>query len=536
MTRWSNTILYLLSAALGIALGYAARGIVASSARATANIAAPKVENSVTDNAGKSINPEEDQFTHIISVLRDSETLAGRNELFRVLSSVRAAELPGLIDRAQKLPLKLRNELTTALFEHWMEVDRTAAEQWIRKEGRARACYTAWARMAPQDALDDCFGSGRPYWAVVPTALDRLVGKDPRARLNLLAAYARSYGRNAAIGDEFEWWARSDPASALSWATTFPDEKIRKILEKTGITELAKKDPKAATSRIQEMIPEMEATMVGNGFISEFTRGLATKDPAAAREFAENLPEGFQTYPMIAAGCAWAKKEPIASLDWAYANGINVTQNFRTETGHTTFSILREAMSAEPKQTVDWLLALPAGNDRDLWLQNALSQDPLRKDPELARRVFDSLPAERHPRLAQGFGWQIGAGGQLPDLQTLASWFPDESIRARVIGGAMAGAFDKTPSRVEAMLGELPTGPLRDQALAALTQGQSYSAPNVAASRALEIRDETVRYDALDRLMNRWMNRDRKTAEDWLNSQPDLPREWVAEWMAIKGY
>lgn len=506
MTRWSNTILYLVSAVLGVALGYAARGVAASSGGATANMATPKAEDPTPDNAGKSIKPEEDQFTHIVSLLRDGKTLAGRTELFRALSSVRGAEVPGLIDRAQKLPLELRNDLTSALFEHWMEVDRTGAEQWIRKQGRARACYTAWARMAPQDALDDCFGSSRPYWAVVPAALDRLVGKDPRARLNLLAGYARSYGRNAAIGDEFDWWAISDPASALSWASTFPDEKVRKILEKKGVTELAKKDPKAAASRIQEMIPGMEVTMFGNGFISEFTRGLAAKDPAAAREFAENLPAEFQTYPMIAAGCAWAKKDPVASLEWAYANG----------------------------QTVDWLLALPPSKDRDSWLQKALFQDPLRKDAELARRIFDNLPAEQQPRLASGFGRQIAASGQLPDLQTWASWFPDEAIRARAIGGAMAGAFDKSPARVEAMLGELPAGAIRDQALAALTLGQSYSAPNTAATRAMEIGDATVRYDALDRLMTSWMNRDSKTAEGWLDSQTDLPREWVAEWLAIK--
>ena len=274
--------------------------------------------------------------------------------------------------------------------------------------------------------------------------------------------------------------------------------------------------------------------MFGNGFISEFTRGLAAKDPAAAREFAESLPAEFQTFPMIAAGCAWAKKEPVASLEWAYANGINVTQNLQTEFGFSAFSILREALSAEPKQTVDWLLALPPSKDRDSWLQKALFQDPLRKDAELARRIFDNLPAEQQPRLASGFGRQIAASGQLPDLQTWATWFPDEAIRARAIGGAMAGAFDKNPSRVETMLSELPVGAIRDQALAALTLGQSYSAPNTAATRAMEIGDATVRYDALDRLMNQWMSNDRQTAKDWLNSQTKIPREWVTEWLAVK--
>jgi hypothetical protein len=30
------------------------------------------------------------------------------------------------------------------------------------------------------------------------------------------------------------------------------------------------------------------------------------------------------------------------------------------------------------------------------------------------------------------------------------------------------------------------------------------------------------------------MNRDRQTAEAWLDAQTDLPKEWVSEWKAIK--
>jgi hypothetical protein len=89
-------------------------------------------------------------------------------------------------------------------------------------------------------------------------------------------------------------------------------------------------------------------------------------------------------------------------------------------------------------------------------------------------------------------------------------------------------------ARVEAMLETLPTGIIRDQAFAALTRTQPSSSPSTTAARALMLEDQTVRYDALDNLMNIWINHDRQTAESWLDAQTDLPKEWVSDWKAIE--
>jgi hypothetical protein len=537
MSDRHRTLLSVLSVAFGIALGYVSTsGSGNSGSNPKVNIVTNKDGDPGDTAIGESTKSDEDEFTHLLSALRDSGTLKGRADLYRALAHLRTADVAKLMDRAQKLPVKLRNELSAGLFEHWLEIDRPMAEAWIREELRSSGCYEAWARSSPQEALDHLFKSSwsNSFWSAAAISIDRLAGKDPHARVDLVARYPQSFAVNHHLGNEFSGWARSDPESALSWAAKRPDEKLRKSLEMDAITALAKVDPKAALSRIQKMIPELDITMVGNGYVSEFTRELAEKDQAIAREFVESLPTELQLYPMVAVGSAWAKTDPVAALDWALAKGIDPTQTYRTGLGSSAASILLAAMSAQTQQTVDWLLALPEGNERDTWLQNALLQDRVKKDAELTRSIFDHLSADRQSRLAHGFGREIAEAGQFPDLQTWASWIPDESVRARAIGGALAGTFNNAPRRVEAMLAELPVGPIRDQTLAALTQTQTYSAPSAAAARALDIRDQTVRYDALDRLMNVWMNRDRQTAETWLNSQPDLPQEWINEWLTIK--
>jgi hypothetical protein len=537
MNRRNQFFLLLGCAVFGIAFGYLSAKGAKSSARAlNANPERAEQGDRAAGTAGKTARSEENRFTHLVSVLRGNETLKGCADLYRALADVRSADIPGLLERAKKLPLKLRNELITALFEHWMEIDRPVAEAWIREGAHPYACYAAWARISPQEALNYCLSTSwkSPFWSAVPIALERRVGKDSRARLEVLANYPASSGRNFIIRDVFESWAASDPGSALAWAARLPDEKLRGELEKKGLTALAKVDPDTAASRVREMIPDLQTTMVGNGFVSDFTQGLAAKDLTIAREFVESLPPEFQFYPMVAVGSEWAKTDPVAALDWTLANGIDVTKWYRTESGGTAKSVMLAAMATDSRKTIDWLLSLPEGNQRDSWLQNVLVQDRVKFDREATRDIFDHLSTDRQLRLAPAFGRKFGGIENLAELPTWAAWIPDEAVRARAIGGALAGAFNYAPARVEAILAELPTGPVHDQALAALAWTQTSSAPSAAAARALTIQDQTVRYDALDRLMNTWMNRDHQTAETWLDAQTDLPREWVAEWRAIK--
>jgi hypothetical protein len=393
-----------------------------------------------------------------------------------------------------------------------------------------------WAQSAPLDALNHFLKSPwkNSFWKATSIAIDQLAGKDPRARLDLLASYPQNSSVLYYLKGEFETWATSDAQSALAWADKCADKTLRESFEKKALPALANVDPKAAISRLQKMIPDLDTTLVGNGFVSDFTRELAEKDVTMAREFVESLPGEFQFYPMVAVGSVWAKTDPIAALDWALANEIDVTQSYRTESGGSALSVMLAAMATDKTKAVDWLLSLPEGNQRDSWLQNVLVQDRVKFDAETIRAIFDHLSPDRQMRLAPAFGRKLGGIENPADLATWATWIPDDTVRARAMGAAVAGTFDRAPARVEAILAEMPPGPVRDQTLAALTQTQTFSAPSVAVARALTIQDQTVRYDALDRLMNSWMNRDRQTAEAWLDAQTDLPKEWVSEWKAIK--
>lgn len=52
--------------------------------------------------------------------------------------------------------------------------------------------------------------------------------------------------------------------------------------------------------------------------------------------------------------------------------------------------------------------------------------------------------------------------------------------------------------------------------------------------RWLSVAIDSTKRNSAPQPMNLWMNRDRPTAETWLDAQADLPWEWVSEWKAIK--
>src|SRR4030095_10002033 len=195
MTDRHRTLLSVLSVAFGIALGYVSTSGSENSGRnPKANIVTNKDGDPGNTAIGESTKSDEDKFTHLLSALRDCGTLKGRADLHRALAQLRTPEVASLMHRAHKLPVKLRNALTAALFEHWLEIDRPMAEAWIREGHRPSNCYEAWARSSPQEALNHFFNSpwSSSFWGAASISIDWLAGKDPHARVDLVAGYPQS--------------------------------------------------------------------------------------------------------------------------------------------------------------------------------------------------------------------------------------------------------------------------------------------------------------------------------------------------------
>jgi hypothetical protein len=505
---------------IGAALGFGGHALQADRSKTPLNSSSSlSIPGRSAQNGSTNVPPAiEETFTKLVSA-------PGRVELFHLLADLRAEEMPGLIERAQKLPPKFRKALVAAIFERWLELDRGSAAAWIREKRRDASCYEAWAKAAPDEALEFIFRSSSldQYRNAIVAGLETLAGKDAAARIGMLLRYPSSQGRNQILLEEFKRWTETDPGTAYSWAVNIPEGKLRASMEQSALIGLVNVDPTSASNRVNEMIPKLKPSLYGNEFISEFVRVLARKDQMLAMRFAEALPDEFRTLPIIAVGAEWAKTEPLAALAWSYEQGID----FSMVSGLNVMS----AFAGQPKETIGWLLSQPDSNERVMWLQALLRDYYLKGDGELGLKIFESLSTDRQFWLAPELGRVIGNSGNFPDMATWTSSLPDEAIRARAFAAAVGQIFEKTPARVDSIVSGLPEGPIRDQALLELVGRQSWSKPADAASRALEIHDETVRFDALDQAMRRWLDRDRERAVDWLQTHDNLPRAWLNEWL-----
>jgi hypothetical protein len=537
MSRGSHILRAIGGIAIGVALGFGARTMRSGTTNSSTSAASAKVAHASVEIGASNVRwkDNDELFSRVVSTIRNPDFLTGRAELHHLLEGVDASVLPVLIERAQKLPLKFRRQLVAAIFGRWLEIDRAGAEAWIRAAPREAACYEVWASVAPDEVLKLALGSTSSRWLFGAglKAMESVAGNKARDRVQVVSGLTPSKLRDLLLTTEFEKWAKDEPAAALEWVAGQPHGRLRESLEQKGVIHLVKTNPTAALDRTRELIPDLKAVFNGNGFVSSLAQALAESDATKAMEFAQSLPPEFQQHPLIAAASAWAKTDPLAALEWSRSSGINIAQDFEYGRVETSTTVLRAAFEAQPEDTVNWLLNSPDGNDRNRWLQYLLDDDDfLETDKNLGQRLFDSLPAERQRQSAHDFGWYLADSGRVPDLSTWNRLFPDESTRAKAFAGAMGKTFERTPMRAEAILAELPAGAIRDQTLAEFAMQQTAATPQAAASRAMEIGNEMMRYDALEELLRRWSVQDRPSAMEWIKEQENLPRAWVAEWLS----
>jgi hypothetical protein len=475
----------------------------------------------------------DDPLIRIVSAVNEGNFLKGSAELYRLLEHADVSELPKLIEKASRLPLKYREQIVPAIFAHWLTIDSGQALNWLRSVPPNEACYQQWAEFAPEDFLREMLEAGGRINSTAPinAALDRIAGEDSYTRLEVLIKFPQSSHRDAPLKLSFENWCRQDPAAAIKWAASLPDGRLRDALERAALQHLIVKDPADAVNRVQRFIPNEPSSIFGDAYISAFARSLASKDPRMAIKFAQELPENLRTYPLIGAGIGWAETDPLAALDWSYESGIDPSAAYRDQYAYPTNppSILSKALSVKPREVVDWILALPEDENRNRFLAVAVSSLRKDKDGDLIQLVFDQLPPEQQLRFAPALGESVAARGNFPTEEMWASMIPDEAARRRAVASAVGKIHGSQPQRAEAIIAAFPDEASRDYANSQIALQASDLVPQ-SAERAMHISDNTIRYDTLDRVILRWLIRDRKAAQAWLEGQRDIPAEWMAEW------
>ncbi len=484
----------------------------------------------------------QDIVSALVSATQEQGYLKGRVAMYRLLEQLSPSEIPTILKSIERLPLNSREKVTAALIEHWLKTDPAAAGAWIRSH-LTHPAAVAWAHVSPSEALTALINSKHDvtYWNSPKAALDRLAGKDPRARITLLSSFPVGANRDSLLRQEIAELAKTDPAEAYQMASTSLIGQLRTAAIHATLLTWVSADPTTATAQIASMLPELKPGLFGSGFVSEFTRVMARKDPTAALEFAVSLPEEFREYPLIAATMAWAEKEPLSALTWARENGVDITRSFRTERTLQSDNVLKTAMETQPEETINWLITLPPGTEQQQLMKAALQttmRNPAAKENVLEAgssifQLFNALPPEEQAREAGQIGRMIAEKGTFPDDAQWASLFGNEAARHQAMAGAIGTIFSQSPARGDSLLAKLPEGIARDLALKEVAFVQSYATPDQAAQRAMEIQNRDVQRSALGSTVLSWLRRNEAACRAWLDSAEGIPADWIAEWVEI---
>src|SRR4029434_6820753 len=117
MSRPHATLLVVGCIAIGVALGFGARSLRKDTRETGGNQALGNAAEPSAKKGGIEAQPKEEElFSRIVSTVRNRDVLAGHAELFRLLANMQPSTFPGLIERAEKLPLKFRRQMVAAIF------------------------------------------------------------------------------------------------------------------------------------------------------------------------------------------------------------------------------------------------------------------------------------------------------------------------------------------------------------------------------------------------------------------------------------
>ena len=431
-----------------------------------------------------------------------------------------------------------------ALLERWFALDPAAARTWALAENPMEIrTMNVWAHADPEGAIQAALSASTGWWpsSLLYEALDTLYGKDTAAMMARARTLPPGELRDSALTMSLYRWAAQDPAAAWAALAEIPPGSMRDSVRESVLRASAERDPAWTLARLGEILPTLKAGVLGNDLVKRVAERIAAKNPRLALDWLSGIPSEFGATPAIGAAREWAKKEPLAALEWCLANGVDIAQaNWLDPSGSMWQpAVLGEAMERAPEETFAWLAALPAGADRDRLLECAFMESMWHtpgkqlfgEDAAMAWRFYDALPPDAQVAKAWLFGQKRAAKVGVGDLAAWAQDFPPGLARSNAIAGAISAARQRDAAPAEAFLATVRPGPDRDAALRGIADAQRQSAPAAAADRALGIGDATVRRDTLEAVVLPWLQSDAKTSRAWLQSAAAIPAEWKQDWL-----
>jgi hypothetical protein len=457
-----------------------------------------------------------------------------------------SAELGVLFEKMIRLEDRdRRSTFLRALLERWAIVDPAAAEAAVRPYlDRLRSnmlgggqtldavICTAWAGVSPERVLAEAMAAPDSQWArtMAQAAIESLAHDDPVRRLELLTRFPASRLRDQMCETAIKALMQNDCAAAEAHLELLSEPRLRMRLRSEILGKLAEHDPAAALVRLAKFSPDLKPGPDGFQFVNTLVGAVAKKDPAAALEAVNELPEGLQKEALGAALDGWAREHPVDALTWAAANGIDPSEaesyvSYGANRGFGSRTLIAAAIETDRAQTLDWLRTQPASPARDEMLQYGIWTATV--DEKL--QIYAELTPRGKANAAANLVNSCFARGQEPrsGADRLEPWIntqPPGPARSAAIQ-AFASCQARTTQDVETLVNQWPAGPDRDAAFRGISSSLTNNDPKRALDFARRVSAPGTCEPIFERIAQNWLWRDEPNARAWITSTPELSAE-----------
>jgi hypothetical protein len=523
----------LVVTAIGIAFGIMSRP---GDARFT-----PTRANESSDVAISSSSSTPDRVTATLASLLHQSDLRQLAQAGILARDLNEREMGELLDRLERLISDDADNLLLRLVADWTRRDAKAASAWIRPRldriagsvflGSAdfdSNLVNAWIDHAPEIALE--YVREHPGTSLadmmLSNAVQRLRGKSGAEKLAVLLTFPEGQSRDHAMNSLFFSWIQSDRSAAFAGALSLPPGAQRDITVGQVLASWAQSNPTEAFAHFEKSgitDPTLPLVLVSNG---------AKQDPAATIRWLEKQsPEAIAKCGAIFVS-GWAKKDPVAAFNWALARGVSLTESpLPSSSERAELSKWKQpyvdlnldppfasAIREKTDETLAWLKSVPAGSERNRFIELALRFSANR--PEV-RDLVAELPAESAVKAARICVLVLVDDSSA--RETFAASLPAGPVREAA--WLAAGMRSSEPV-------SLPPGPDRNAMLQGMVMMNSFK-PERAWQLLQQIDDPQRRLQAWDdiafSLSSPSMSPTPGWLQTWLNL-PDMPEEWKRPW------
>lgn len=283
-------------------------------------------------------NPDKKKKLVLEEILKENRSYRKNCKLYTYYASIRSEQREEEFKKILALDKEQQNQALYSFFSSWAKqeprralaktaelsdpFDRNLAHYYV---------FSAWAEKNPENAAA-YFLENKDRW-------------DENSMFIMQMSDGMSIGGSCSIVENL---AKISPEKALEWLDHIENKKDQNNLKNNLINILAKKDPLALLKNSAQFFPGEE-----NKTYAAIAGQWAKRDPAAAQQWVETLPEDEKTKSHKAIVIALTEDNPQNALTWAQKN-----LDIKTLSNNNRF-LISALHDVEHSQAKQWMQSFP---------------------------------------------------------------------------------------------------------------------------------------------------------------------------------